>query len=807
MIPSRLDKSQLLAKKKFEENGKLFIYGDKDSGKSYLIRNIIAEFLYKDKKVLYLTKNHAASQAVKRLMEEFRLGDQCFILLDNYTQDPVEQEKLKSWVHKRIEKDRVDSSSALNDLAFEKLKLRCEKFYKHLNQAQLFGKSWQEMIVIQAFDKQSLPVLHLNQFISPAKFEFSQPEYDLLLDRVVEAFEFVKEGRAFTDPLFKVENYSKENENLAWKAIDNWLGLAMKRIIATLVNVSKYLQNKSSVAEQEYLSAFHIALKKLDDLDFEVKSIIAYEANRSDSKTKFAIFQSGKSSEKQILSKKKELRESFENLMRDLKEEHILSLPTIEIESEPELRDLEVSLEEVKTYISNFHSSLYRYKKNKLEAINFNQGHDANLDALDAEIEELFQWLGSNDYISDKFEATAFSLIKKMMQLEKVLEKMQGLKAQKNTFIKFYKWNVLYFGLSTKEAYLIDKMMKIQPRNWVSFFRNWYVQNMIKIQEGLFFGNVDEELSMLNEFFKIDKNYGRDSFDYNKIERFSMLKDAKEDFKSFKKIIASKNKEEISNFKLIEDHFDFLTTIYPLTLAVYNEDTFSQYSDKKWDLIVVQNDNILDDISTILKNTNQENKGQLILAKQTASLDDKTMSQIDEGILPAIELKGYHQQNMIKLIEMNHTERLYAARNLAYLLEDVNPQIVTFRLDHYIIFSCLSEPLNQVLKQLLDERGIKQMRVLESPFHLLVENLLEVKGRQILLTQDMLINNREYDRLEWQLAVKERVSRAGIRIIDMKTHDLLQNTLQVLLTFVEKHFSVSLHSDGSTQDERPQIKE
>jgi len=165
-------------------------------------------------------------------------------------------------------------------------------------------------------------------------------------------------------------------------------------------------------------------------------------------------------------------------------------------------------------------------------------------------------------------------------------------------------------------------------------------------------------------------------------------------------------------------------------------------------LCLSKNQNFKQDISDLLINK-QETKllftideNEKITEIKKAILNRKSNNEIN-----VVELEGYHQQGMINLLDMNYSERLYAARNLAHLMQSTNKSIKIFQMKNTLIFSALEDILNKVLLKLLAKNNIKEMRIIDTPFHLLVDNLLEINKKQILLIQNNLLDYKTIDNI------------------------------------------------------------
>jgi len=139
---------------------------------------------------------------------------------------------------------------------------------------------------------------------------------------------------------------------------------------------------------------------------------------------------------------------------------------------------------------------------------------------------------------------------------------------------------------------------------------------------------------------------------------------------------------------------------------------------------------------------------------------------------------------MIELLDMNNTERLYAARNLAYMMQSTNMNLKIFHMKNKIIFSSLDDILNKVLFKLLENQGIKEMKIIDTPFHLLVDSILEINNKQVVITQNHLLNYKKTDDLLWQIYVIDKIKKAGIKVINFDSADLLHEPISSVKEFI-----------------------
>jgi hypothetical protein len=76
------------------------------------------------------------------------------------------------------------------------------------------------------------------------------------------------------------------------------------------------------------------------------------------------------------------------------------------------------------------------------------------------------------------------------------------------------------------------------------------------------------------------------------------------------------------------------------------------------------------------------------------------------------------------------------------------------------------------------------MKIIDTPFHLLVDSILEINNKQVLLIQNHLINYKNAENLKWQLFVLEKVRKSGIRVINFNTTELLNESVKSIREFI-----------------------
>jgi len=133
------------------------------------------------------------------------------------------------------------------------------------------------------------------------------------------------------------------------------------------------------------------------------------------------------------------------------------------------------------------------------------------------------------------------------------------------------------------------------------------------------------------------------------------------------------------------------------------------------------------------------------------------------------------------------TERLYAARNIAHLMISGNKNIKIYLMKGIVLFSAFDDFLNQVLVKILESKGIKETKIIDTPFHSLVDNILEFNNKQIFLIQNNLIDYKNTSNIIWQLKALEKIKKSGIKIVNFNINILLEDPVKRTKEFVQKN--------------------
>ncbi len=785
----RLDKYQKEALDTIANAKVSIITGKKSSGKSFLLRYILNDRWGQGKSTLVIVPDTTQANIFQKHLGEFHLNKYT-VILDKpghlSQSNLIKIRAINKEEHINISKKDLQYS----DLNFNNITSKLKHYYDTLNDKILFNKNFNQLIQINAFDINSFKNIYFNQIFETDGFEFNEQEYTLLQNNIKKAFELQIKGENKIDNFFLKKAYIEKTPDKIWGKISTWLKESRINILNVIQTIASLLQEQSMTQfnhEWEKISKIidrieHLLLEidtfniRFSDFDFERSNFLGLDKSLKEAKEKYSL-----SKQKIILDYKAILNDLYR--FSSVKDGYIkFNL------DEDNWDSIQKNLQKIISDLPLIEKLLKDAIRKELKSINFRNTKNEFLLNLQKDIEKLFLDL-NNGYAVKKWEDNAFSIHKQLLYLEQILEDLNIIEGQKNNFFKNYNWNSFFHNLDSKPAYIIRKLNIYRPKNWVLFFKNYYIQNLILKNKRHF--NIDASL-LLNKLVEAN----------SKREKLSELKSIKiwqnkrklyvnkiknEDEALFKSIFNQTNDEISLKSK---DEVGLLSSFFPV--IIIPEKVFTEIEDKSLfdsDMIIYENaENFKKDFNLSIV---QKDKTKLVYTlDEEERLNEIKKSLLNNNIkenINTFELRGFHQQGMINLLDMNYSERLYAARNLAHLLQSSNKNIKIFQMKNTIIFSALDEILNKVLLKLLDKTGIKEMRIIDTPFHLLVDNLLEINKKQILITQNRLINHKTFDNILWQMAALEKITKGGVKIVNFNTSDLLETPIENIKSFVKNN--------------------
>lgn len=785
-----LDTYQKIGLEKISDSDISILTGKKSAGKSYLIRFLAKKRWSQGKSSIIVTSNLEQAKLLQRQLSAFHLKKYSLII-DNHNQlSDGAISKLRSlYKEDKIEISKKDLN--YTKLLFDKTNNKIKKHFGILNNKLLFDKSLSDLIIMSAFEKSSFKNIHFNQVFESQKFEFTEEEYTTIQKNIRLAFELQTNGENKTDTYFLQKSYIDRNPEIIWEHISTWIEDSRINILNVIQSISSFLQGQST---KQFSIEWGKISKIITKINNNILEIDGFRINYKD-------YDPNKSNFLGLDKSLKETREKYElnqqkiaidyksiieklNKFKELKDSYIL--PNID---EKNIDNISSNLENISKDIWKFEKIISESIRKELKSMNFRNLQNESLDSLQEELKSLFDELNQG-YSKKKWEDNAFSINKQLNYLENILEDLNRIEGQKINFHNNFEWNKFLYSIDEKSLYLIKKLNIYRPKNWIIFFKNWFIQNLILKNKHYINNAIVDQISKL-------VSVNKKMVDLSSIKSIKIWQNKREifinKFKDQNDIINklfNKTNIEISWDDLINNGDNILPSFLPIIIIPAK--IMAEIKDEishNYDLIAYEN---IDEYKDNFLNTIPSNfESKLIIAldeiENKNDINRALITKFQNKQIYTYELLGFHQQGMIDLLDMNYTERLYAARNLAHLMQSANENIKIFQLKNTVIFSALEEILNKVLVKLLETHGIKEMRIIDTPFHLLVDNILEVNSKQILLTQNNLLNYKQHNNIMWQIYSIEKIKKGGIKIINFNTTDLLDNPIQTIKNFVNEN--------------------
>ena len=773
-----------------DNNDITIITGSKSSGKSYLIRYLAKQRWINSNNCLIITPDTENGHLLQRHLGAFEISKFSTLICDSDDAIKKTIATLKALqIEEKIDISKKDISS--NNLLYQNIQDKILNYYDNLNKILIQDKSFSELLLISAFDSSSYTNIHFNQIFDSGKFDFSEAEFNDISNKVKTAFELHLKGENKNDVYFSKKSYAEKTADRSWSMIVQWLENSRIKILKSIELLSVFLNEQvNAILEIEWntiledLSNAEMYIMECDSFNIQFQDFIPKSPGLfgTDKRTK-------ELNEKYQLAKQK-IQYNYKNLIRKFDSNPRIkdnfNLPDPESDR---IEDIKLNLETLIKHRDNLESILVNSIKKELKSANFRNIRNHYTENLQSELKVLFSILNEG-FTVKKWEDTAFSINKQLNYLESILEDLNEIEGQKINFFNNYNWNTFLSTCDEKSEYLVKKLNIYRPKNWLIFIKNWYIQNLIlKNQKKL---DIDINKNLLEyERLSIRKeelnNLRSAKIWQNKREIYlSKIEDQKNN--PVKKMLLQ-NDLSINIDELLHSSDDFLTTFTPIVIMTSN--MMIKYKNTvrdKFDLIVYTNTNEYKDSLESLMPEQYTGKFAFFAdEKEVIPLITSALWKLSyQNKHAETELMGYHQQGMIELLDMNNTERLYAARNLASMMQSANNKLKIFHLKNKIIFSALDSVLNKVLLKLLENKGIKEMKIIDTPFHLLVDSILEINNKQILITQNHLLNYKNTDNILWQIYAIDKIKKAGIKHINFNTTELLNEPVKSVKEFVSK---------------------
>jgi len=767
------------------------------SGRSFLLSEIGRRQVLENKHVLMVVSDVQNALILQKKLTRFLHREQALVV------DPTELPP--GQVHKFLTRIKSLDVAFDNRDFLEKnihkthLISSIKRYYNGLNKPLLLEKVWHEWVVLNAFDRHSVETLHFNPLFKVNEMSFDEKEFDRLIGLVLKARQFYENAEAYVDDFFAETIFAHDSGMLAWTEIMEWVLEMRKSCVNKLISDGLLIQEKISTRIQYALTLCNQASDLLDQLNLQVKLFSVEKSGHNPKTAEKSFFQKKQAALTEETTKFPELLiNTYDKLMSVFQ-----SIPgfglfaagkDLKLQPNMELDVLDQKISELSAFLEVFPVYVRETVRKETGKLNLQATDDPALVKLNEELETFYLKIQEKKILKKSIEPAAFNLDKHLFQLNAMLKQLNEITERRDQFTKCFAFNKFYFSLDVSDRLLIRNMLDLAPKDWTLFFKNWFIQNAIE-HNGYFFHKVTE--SEIKEFVELDLTL-------NQLSQLSHIKSSEPEIHRSLENMESRhrklyqqifNKHQLNNedwAELIQHHSLLIRLLFPVWIVPV------QALQKLKGNIADGFDCVLVDLadagyetswSEMLDLTKMKAKKIFVADESDAYLTK--LAGLSRSEAPVFELKGYHQQGLMQLADMNHTERLYGARNLAHLIMDVAPDIEIFKLGNQTLYSCLSAPLNQLLLAMLDQKGIKKMRVLETPFNLLLENILEINTKQWLLTQDSLLDSADVDRIPWQIYVREQAEKAGIKHVNLDTLDLRNAPVKVFRDFIETNFLVN----------------
>ncbi|MEM9885430.1 MAG: hypothetical protein AAF849_06015 [Bacteroidota bacterium] len=621
-----------------------------DTGKTYLLVQLLSNALFNGKSCLVLSRNAPKLQKAQRLLEQEGIGNLHFLLKDAQ-HDPyllLELLRTLSKAKKRlISFDQNAFDILLDRTKAQKDKLRAyhqfveKKCFQSLNWTATVGQ-FLHYSKIASYD-------YLDSYLKVEDFDWSEEELELLLLKLKASELLYQEEINVKHPLKKlhpnvfIQKEKEEARTYARTVLEQFIREANLLTQAFARQKSNYRSHLSNHYEQQFhqiqdhSDAIKIAIqdgRRLYQEDFDNLSNISIGSRRN----------------KQILKEREQIFARFQQLKKELNSSSLFDFWLTENNKnlgvlENQMNRLDEALEAWKrTWNDQLKEEIRRLSsKTSLPELNF----QPSLTKLESGLRSLFSAVNEAEILREKFEDKNLTLHTQHRQLEGLLEELQSLAFHLKDFDVYFDWQKHFLQCKDKERKLLIALQKARPPQWAAALQSWYLYHFLSQQYDSHLKPLAENeiqtyaqkrallkpllLQQMNQYWH----------ERQADQSASFQKKHKKDFQR----IFKKPKQKASLMEIqaaVNNGFDAITAFTPILFSTPEAaDAVFAKSQHSFDYVIVQEAHLVPNasIAPLLR----LGKQQIFIGDQSLSHALATPSVFEEAIASALPVQSIRQ--------------------------------------------------------------------------------------------------------------------------------------------------------------------
>lgn len=351
------------------------------------------------------------------------------------------------------------------------------------------------------------------------------------------------------------------------------------------------------------------------------------------------------------------------------------------------------------------------------------------------------------------FECNARSTLKQVEFLDQVLSYMAGEIKDLERIPKYNNWKLFFDNSSPSFQRLLKQLLVFDKADWYEIFTYNYEKNLIETKNA---ASVYLDKSKLDRFEDIQSKLKRSTLKELKDQFDKGIFECQENLKKINpKLYKQWQKSKVIStpeFKDILDPYKYVNTI-------------------------------LVPVSDIAKIGQSEKKTFLIGQNNYATrYDYQVMSKPDEDSKDVKTLVYNHEFYTDKIDDINITERIRSAKQLALSLLDINDNVRIFQTSFSNILCIDDGFIADCIFKAWKDNGIKEFRIGNDLKNGLIESIIMTDRPQYLVYSNGILSSEKLQHLPWQLEIINAYKMAGFNLLPIWTYETMGmiNTIEYI---------------------------
>lgn len=575
-----LDPYQAMAAEGLRGHQDVVINGGPGTGKNYLARHLITNFLSNGRPCLVVADALPPLHELQQSLADIGLGRLCFTFCNPREDFQVLRDFMRAEIFQERALPAFDFKKfRLNTDKLGRIKEKLDKAYGATHVPLLGTDTWTNLVGKYLLSSQHQGKELLGPYLAPGDYRFEQEEFDGLLQAVVEAVPLFQGIKGIDHPLSRLhpEVFLRYPKAEALERATHKIPAYEKRVSALL---HRYISCLNSYSDQlrtfleEHCRKLTIQTGLAIDLvrDYALEYGEAFQGS-GDMQLRISGVFSGNG--KKMMAARAEIRQIHLALSANaaaLEEFGLDNKPLMETRSFSRLVDGLNSFEE-------------RLKQWAMELPDFVQAETTRMCAsqlhtmvmpeaipagLEEEMEVLLQELNEEKLLHDPLEHRFLTLSKRGKYLEQIAQDLEALRVGLRDFSGFYDWQRFWLGLPGNARKLIRALTIIKPNDWPAAFRSWYLDQVLLKGQDI---ALPQETPPLDNFYTrwtdLQRQMPTQVSTLWDLRRAALQKEAKanREFNSWLLGKGKRGRAAEDPVKIFADFGTYYTEVFPLTMA------------------------------------------------------------------------------------------------------------------------------------------------------------------------------------------------------------------------------------------------